>query len=242
VAKQKQKMKLFRLLPLQCPGCGAPITSGCSDMVYFCNNCGEGVEFNGKNLEIVKIYFARPIQDKEKEPELFLPFWSFHLDITIKGKEAYLPLIFRANFLKPEGQFFTDETLIEKIIKKQKHYKKEKELNFIIYVPSFPTTGTFAYSSNIGNEFTKAQPNLTFYDENKKMESCIYNSTDGLAIAEDEYISLQSAVIPNLLALDLSFDLKSKKVIGIPYIRKEKGVFYDQIIGEMILANALKFR
>ena len=72
------------------------------------------------------------------------------------------------------------------------------------------------------------------------MKSCIYNSSDALAIAEDEYISLQSAVIPNLLALDLSFNLKGKKVIGIPYTRKEKGIFYDQIIGEIILANALK--
>ena len=233
-------MKFFDLLPLQCLRCGAPISSGRCDMVHFCHNCGAGLEFNGDNLEIIKTHFAQPLLEKEKKPELFLPFWSFHLDISIKGKEVYLPFLFRANYLRPEESFFTNETLIEEILKKRKKQEKEGEKDFIIYVPSFPTTGTFAYSSNIGNRFTEAQPNLIFYEENKKMESCIYNSSDALAIAEDEYISLQSSVIPNLLALDLSFNVKGKKVIGIPYTRKEKSIFYDQIIGEIILASALK--
>lgn len=233
-------MKFFDLLPLQCLRCGAPISSGRCDMVYFCHNCGVGLEFNGDNLETIKTHFAQPLLEKEKEPELFLPFWSFHLDISIKGKEVYLHFLFRANYLRTKGSFFTDETLIEEILKKRKQQGKEGEKDFIIYVPSFPTTGSFAYSSNIGNRFTEAQPHLLFYEENKKMESCIYNSSDALAIAEDEYISLQSAVIPNLLALDLSFNLKGKKVIGIPYTRKEKGIFYDQIIGEIILVSALK--
>lgn len=233
-------MKFFHLLPLQCPKCGARIAAGPSDMVYFCDNCGAGIEFNGENLEIVENLFAYPLLDVEREPELFLPFWSFHLDISIKGKEVYLPLLFRQDYLRPEGDLFTDEKIIEEILKKQHQQEKVKELDFTIYVPSFPTTGTFAYSSNIGNRFTKARPQLTFYRENKKMASCIYNSKDGLAIAEDEYISLQSAVIPNLLALDLFFNLKNKKIIGIPYIKKEKGIYYDQIIGEIILASALK--
>jgi len=233
-------LKLFQLLPLQCKRCGAPITSGRSDMVYFCMNCGAGLEFNGTNLEIIETVFAKPLLDKEKEPELFLPFWYFHLDIRIKGKEAYLPLLFTADFIRPEEGLFTDETLIEEILRKRKQKDKKEDLDFSIYVPSFPTTGIFEYSSNIGNRFTKAQPHLTYHEENRNMESCIYNSTDALAIAEDEYISLQSSVVPNLLALDLSFNLKQKKIIGIPYVRKEKGIFYDQIIGEIILSSALK--
>lgn len=233
-------MKIFNLLPLQCIHCGAPISSGCSDMVYFCQNCGSGLEFNGKNFELVEVSYASPLLEKETEPELFLPFWSFHLDISIKGKEAYLPLLFRENFLRTEDRLFTDETFIEEILKKWKNKEIKGESDFIIYVPSFPTTGAYAYSSGLGNKFTKAQPHLSFYEKNKRMQSCIYNSEDALAIAEDEYISLQSAVIPNLLALDLSFNLKDKKVIGIPYIRKEKGIFLDQIIGEIILSSALK--
>ena len=235
-------MKLFRLLPLECPKCGSRIKSRTSDVVHFCDNCGTGSEFTGDSLEIVETKFARPIIDSKFRPELFLPFWSFNLDISIKGKEVYLPFIFRKGIFSPKDNLFKDGTLIEKILKAGKEQEKEKELDYTIYVPSFPTTGTFAYSSNIGNSLTKAQPKITFYEDSKQMFSCIYNSRDALAIAEDEYISLQSNVIPNLLALDLSFNVKSKTILGIPYIKKEKGIYYDQIIGEIILANALKKR
>ena len=233
-------MKLFHLLPLQCPKCGSPIDSNRNDVIYFCNNCGAGLEFNGEKLELVRTVFARPELDKENEPQLFLPFWLFHLDISIKGKEVYLPFIFRPNFLETQDSLLTNKTLLEKILKKREEQTKKEEMDFSIYVPSFPTTGTFEYSSNIGNRFTKTRPKLTFYEEKKKMESCIYNSSDALSIAEDEYISLQSAVIPNLLGLELSFNVKEKMVIGIPYIKKEKGIYYDQIIGEIIVASALK--
>ena len=233
-------MSFFHLLPLQCTNCGSRISSERTDMVYFCTCCGTGMEFNGENLEPLEILFAQPILQKDREPELFLPFWSFCLDISIKGKEVYLPLLFRRDFMDEENILFTNESLIETILNKQKEKKIKDQKDFTVYVPSFPTTGMYAYSSDIGKLFTKAQPVLSFYEKNKKMESCVYNAIDALAIAEDEYISLQTAIIPNLLALDLSFNVKNKRVIGIPYAKKEKGIFYDQIIGEMLLASALK--
>jgi hypothetical protein len=209
-------------------------------MVYFCTRCGTGLEYNGKNLEPIEVLFAQPILQKDSEPELFLPFWSFRLDISIKAKEVYLPLLFRRDFMDEENILFTNKSLIETILNKQKEKKIKDQKDFTVYVPSFPTTGMYAYSSDIGKVFTRAQPVLSFYEQNKKMESCIYNAIDALSIAEDEYISLQTAIIPNLLALDLSFNVKNKRVIGIPYAKKEKGVFYDQIIGEMLLASALR--
>jgi hypothetical protein len=236
---KEQSSKFFQLLPLECSKCGEAITCGRYDMVYFCDNCGTTQEFTGEKLSPVETLFARPLLGKVQKTEIFLPFWVFHLDISIKGKKVYLPLLFSESLFKKETSLFSDESVMEEILSKRKTYEKEKELDFIIYVPSFPTSGTFSYSADIGNRFTKSQPELKFFEETKKMEYCIYNSSDGLAIAEDEYISLQSQIIPNLLNLQLSFKVKDKKVVGIPY-RKEKGVYYDQIIGEMILKNALK--
>jgi hypothetical protein len=236
-----KKMKPFHLVPLQCIRCGSPISSGSADMVYFCENCGVGLEFNGKEFEQVTVRFAKPILEKEREPDLHLPFWSFKLDITVQGKEGHLPLVFREDFFTSDGNpFSNNEALIEAILKKWSEKKVTGAKDFTIYVPAFVTTGAFSYSSGIGVKLTHVQPELSFFEESKKMESCVYNASDGLAIAEDEYISLQSSIIPNLLTIDLSFNLKEKEVIGIPYIRKEKGIFIDQIIGEMILTSALK--
>jgi len=233
-------VKSFKLLPLECPKCGAPIKSASSDMVHFCDNCGVGLEFTGEELKIVEVKFAKPIIHLEFQPELFLPFWSFNLDISIKGKELYLPFIFRKGVFSPDDNIFNNNQLIEKILEQRKTSGKEKEFDYTIYVPSFPTTGAFAYSSNIGNNLTKSKPALNFYEKSKEMFFCVYNSRDALAIAEDEYIALQSNVIPNLLALELSLNVKSKCIVGIPYIRKDKGIYYDQIIGEIVLVSALK--
>jgi hypothetical protein len=235
-----KEMTLFKLVHLQCTKCSARIFSGRSDMVYFCDNCGAALEFNGEELVLVDVHFAKPVSDQDRDPELFLPFWSFHLDISVKGKSAYLPLLLRQDFMMRDSMLFDKEALIEEILSKRKEHVVEGEKNFTIYVPSFPTTGAYTFSSELGKKFTLQQPTLTFYEAGKTMESCIYNAKDALAIAEDEYISLQSAVIPNLLALDLSINVKEKRIIGIPYIRKEKGIFYDQIIGELLLASALK--
>ncbi|OQX51647.1 MAG: hypothetical protein B5M53_10815, partial [Candidatus Cloacimonas sp. 4484_209] len=211
-----KKMSFFHLLPLICPKCGAPITADSADRVYFCSNCGAASEFDGENLVLTETLYAKPIIDIEMHPEVFLPFWYFKLDISIKGKQVYLPFIFKENIVNSGNNLLADNELLDKIIEKQQ-YNKEKESDFIIYVPSFPTTGAIAYSSNLGIKFTKARPQLTYYATEKAMQSCIYNSKDALAIAEDEYISLQSRIIPNLLGLDLSFNLKEKKIIGIPY-------------------------
>lgn len=233
-------MRLFKLVPLQCTRCSERISSGRSDMVYFCDNCGAGLEFNGESLVSVDVRYAKPICERDREPELFLPFWAFRLDISVKGKSAYLPLLLRDVFMMRDTMLFDKEALIEEILSKRREKEIEGEEDFTIYVPSFPTTGAYTLSSEIGMKFTLKQPVMTFYEERKTMQSCIYNGQDALAIGEDQYISLQSAVIPNLLALDLSITVKEKGVIGVPYIRKEKGIFHDQIIGEMLLANALK--
>jgi predicted RNA-binding Zn-ribbon protein involved in translation (DUF1610 family) len=235
-----KKMKLFELVPLQCTRCGARIASGSSDMIYFCDNCGAALEYNGETLVPIEARFAQPLTDTDRAPELFLPFWSFRLDIAVEGKSVYLPLLFRDNFLMYEHSMLDKEAFVEAVLSKKREHAVEEARDFIVYVPSFPTTGAYTFSSELGTKFTLQQPSLTFYEERKKIASCIYNAADALAIAEDEYISLQSAVIPNLLALDLSINVKEKLIIGMPYVRKEKGIFYDQIIGEMLLASALR--
>lgn len=235
-----KEMKLFKLVPLQCTCCSERISAGNADMVYFCDNCGAALEFNGDELVPVDARFAKPLCDTDRDPELFLPFWSFRLDISIEGKSAYLPLLLRSDFMMQDTMLFDKEALIDEILRKRKEHVVKGDRDFTIYVPSFPTTGAYAFSSELGTTFTLKQPPLTFYDERKRMESCIYNASDALAIAEDEYISLQSSIIPNLLALDLSINVRERSIIGIPYTKKEKGVYYDQIIGEMLLASALK--
>jgi hypothetical protein len=235
-----KEMNLFKLVPLQCIQCGARISSGRSDIVYFCDNCGAALEYNGEALLRIDAFFAKPIHHADCDPEFFLPFWSFRLDISVEGKSVYLPLLLRDNFLMHDSMLFDKEAFVEEILSKRKEQAIEGKTNFTIYVPSFPTTGAYTFSSELGKKFTAKQPPLTFYEERKTMASCIYNAVDALAIAEDVYIALQSAVIPNLLALDLSIEVKERSIIGIPYIKKEKAIYYDQIIGEMLLANALK--
>ncbi len=235
-----KEMKLFELVPLQCTKCNARISSGRADRVFFCDNCGAALEYNGERLTPVDVHSAQPILDLDREPELFLPFWSFQLEIQVQGKSVYLPLLFRDNFIMQDTMLFDRESFMHAVLSKRKEHTPEGESNFTVYVPSFPTTGAYTFSSELGITFTKKQPVFSWYQENKRIESCIYNEADALAIAEDEYISLQAAVIPNLLELELSIRVKGKMIIGIPYIKKNKGIYYDQIIGEMLLANALK--
>lgn len=234
-----KEMKLFELVPLQCTRCNARISSGRSDRVFFCDNCGIALEYNGEKLTPVDTHCAKPVLDTEHEPELFLPFWSFRLAIKVEGKSVYLPLFLRDNSLMQDTMTFNTQSFVQEVLRKRKEHTLEGETDFTVYVPSFPTTGAYTLSSELGIRFTKQQPVLSFYRENKRVESCIYNEADALAIAEDEYISLQAAVIPNLLALDLSIQVMEKTIIGVPYMKKEKGIYYDQIIGEMLLANAL---
>jgi hypothetical protein len=81
----------FRLLPLSCPGCGAPIAAEGEDVIYYCTACRSAYRLAPRQspgsavLEPVEVSF---VAVAGKVAQRYLPFWLLPAKVEIFERKA----------------------------------------------------------------------------------------------------------------------------------------------------------
>ncbi len=77
----------LRLVPLDCPTCGAALAADGEDVVYYCTACRNGYLFATATatLEPVEVGF---VATADRAAERYLPFWVLPAEIAISGREV----------------------------------------------------------------------------------------------------------------------------------------------------------
>lgn len=77
----------FRLVPLDCPTCGAAVAAEGDDVLFYCTACRNGYRFlvDESRLEPVEVAF---LADAAVAADLYLPFWFLDADVTIDRQAA----------------------------------------------------------------------------------------------------------------------------------------------------------
>ncbi len=77
----------FRLVPLDCPTCGAAVAADGEDVVYYCTACRNGYRFDHERqgLEPVEVTF---VSAPQVAAELYRPFWLLPAQVTIHRRDA----------------------------------------------------------------------------------------------------------------------------------------------------------
>ena len=77
----------LRLVPLDCPSCGASVAADGGDIVYYCTACRNGYRFDEESraLQPVEVGF---VSLPDRAVERYLPFWLQPATVTIDRREA----------------------------------------------------------------------------------------------------------------------------------------------------------
>jgi hypothetical protein len=77
----------FRLVPLDCPSCGAPVRAQGADVVFYCTACRNGYRYDAETegLEPVEVAFVAAPQ---VAAERYLPFWLLPAKVKIRERQA----------------------------------------------------------------------------------------------------------------------------------------------------------
>lgn len=77
----------FRLVPLECPSCGASVAAQGEDVVYYCTACRNGYRFDGTTEELAPMEVAF-VTAPAVAVDRYLPFWLLNADVKIKNRVA----------------------------------------------------------------------------------------------------------------------------------------------------------
>ena len=77
----------FRLVPLDCPSCGAAVAAEGEDVVYYCTACRNGYRFDleSESLQPVEVAF---VTLSSAAVDRYLPFWLLPADVEIENRVA----------------------------------------------------------------------------------------------------------------------------------------------------------
>ncbi len=79
--------QVFRLVPLDCPSCGAPVAADGEDVVYYCTACRNGYRFDRDEPHLVPIEVAF-VALAEVAAEVYRPFWLLPARVALLERSA----------------------------------------------------------------------------------------------------------------------------------------------------------
>ena len=77
----------FRLVPLECPSCGAPVAAEGEDVVFYCTACHNGYRFDEGKRTLVAVEVAF-VALPSLVAELYKPFWLLPARVRILQRTA----------------------------------------------------------------------------------------------------------------------------------------------------------
>lgn len=199
----------YRLVPLDCPTCGAPIAAEGQDVVYYCTACRNGYRLadgGAGRLERVDVQF---LTLPGKRVDRHLPFWLLPARLTILerdggGAGALLDSLFGGDGVAlgtpVDGRFV---------------------------VPAFDVA--LAATLELVTSYTGALP--AFGDRlGERLTGGCYGPEDAKKLAEWAVIATEAAKRDTLKDLRYVLQFGAPQLLGVPFVRAGEG-WADAVFG-----------
>ncbi len=197
----------FKLVAVKCKSCDSGLTTEVNDNVVYCASCGNGWEIVDGGLVPIDINFAKPLIQGTGEL-IYKPFWLVDTYLKIISRDA-------------SGGWTT--TLFGG------GSSNQTEGNVLFYVPAFWMT--IESVKNLGGTFTTKNPVASPQKYNVKMTGFNFNKEDAKKIAEFIFLSIEAEKSDTMRNIDYDMDVKSIRVLGIPFYKQANGKLKDAVLG-----------
>ncbi len=199
----------FKLVPLDCPSCGAGIRADGEDVVYYCTACRNGYRFDldSRTLEAVEVAFvALP----DQRVDFYLPFWLLPATITIQERTA-------------KGGSFAG--LMRFFLGDDGESAQSGEGRFA--VPAFHCR--LSTTTELTRRYTEALPDLG-EKLGERLIGGSYGPADARKLAHYALVASEINKPDTLTQLRYTIEFGQESLLGIPFVRRQAAV-QDALFG-----------
>lgn len=234
----------FRLIPLQCPNCGAPLEAEECSLVFYCLHCQKSYESGGeeKKFNAYPLYFASPKStgNAHESPPLYLPFWIIESQIQVMRHQY--------TRLNPELEYWRSlYSQLKNFLPETNHQKagEGQPINLRLFVPAFATTNIAAYTTNLGVALTRARPTFESLPTAPPAAKggpvrplpCIYSAQEALTLADIIFLALETRETANLIRLEFNLKPLRQELWALPFYLQEQFLIEPKTGVQMLTAG-----
>jgi hypothetical protein len=159
----------IQLAPLVCLSCNGALSGEQFAVFLYCEGCGSGFEIKDENLKPVRLFFG----ERSPYSQVFLPFWVFEAQLTIKERESRKSLMQRIKD-QPKGlsALFAERGTIR------------------FYAPAFE--GDVELDKPRALQLTYDQPNFQPISKKPQLPNVVFGEEDARKLAE--FLFLKSEI------------------------------------------------
>lgn len=202
----------FRLVPLDCPSCGAPLEAREDDVVYYCTACRNGYryDFEEHALAPVEVAFvALPGAAADR----YLPFWLLPAEVEIRARKGL-----SGGFSGIMGLFTGGSDL------------DSPRIGGTFAVPAF--RAPLRSVTELTRRYTEKFPELDERLGEKLLGGC-YGVRDAEKLAHFALIASEVEKPDTLKQLRYEIRFEAPRLLGVPFVRKGEGLA-DGLFGIVI--------
>lgn len=185
----------FRLIPLDCPSCGAAVAAAGEDVVFYCTACRNGYRYQPEppHLAPLEVRFVAAVN---QAAEKYLPFWVLEAQVEIAGRSGRtMPNMIQALFAgggqSPSGKG-----------------------NFV--VPAFQAD--LDATIELARRYTREFPRLDELLGEQLLGGC-FDLEDARKLAKFAVISGEVDKGGVLRSLEYSIEFGGARLLGVPFAR-----------------------
>jgi hypothetical protein len=200
----------LRLVPLDCPGCGATLAAQGEDVVFYCTSCRNGYRLrtDESGLEPVEVAFTVL---KDRVATTYRPFWTLPATVELHDRDAAGGGIGRLL-----GALLGD---------RGSGAGSTYETTFV--VPAFDCP--LEQATALTQRYTEAFPELG-EKLGEQLTGGVYSLGDARTLAEYAFLDAQVRQPDTLKQLRYTLDFHGGRLLGVPFI-EEHGQQRDAIFG-----------
>ena len=186
----------FKLVPLDCPTCGAGVRARGEDVVYYCTACRNGYRLDPSDwsLDLVETAFVSAPHIQVQE---YRPFWLLPARISITRRQA-------------SGRGFTG--LLQSFLGSEHAAAEGGEGTFA--VPAFQAP--LESVTRLVRDYTRALPELREKLGEGLLGGC-YGQQDAQKLAHYALIATEVEKPDTLLNLDYHIEFGEPRLLGVPF-------------------------
>jgi len=206
----------LRLLPLDCPSCGATLAAEGTDVVYYCTACRNGyrIRADESGLDGVEVSF---VALKNRSAESYLPFWILRATIDLEERDA-------------EGAGF--HRLLGALLGTSGPSSGSTyEATFA--VPAFRCP--LEQATALTQRYTSSLPELG-EKLGERLTGGVFGVEDARVMAEYAFLDAQIQRPDTLRQLRYTIDFQSERLLGVPFVR-QGDQWQDAIFGLPVIVG-----
>ena len=198
----------YRLVPLDCPSCGAAVRAEGEDLVYYCTACRNGYRFDSESsaLEPVEVSF---VVAPNVAAERYLPFWLLPATVEIPRRVA-------------SGAVWTG--LVNFFLGRDDE-APGGEGTFVVPAFHAPLEAT----ARLTREYTERFPELG-ERLGERLTGGRYGVEDARRLARFALVASEVHKPDLLKDLEFRIEFREPRLLGVPFVRRAGG-FVDALFG-----------